>query len=82
MKSDWQLVLADCEARTRHTQPKVADMLRDLRHEMRESSDDYKPTTKNWGSAKTVCPGCGYPWSDHVWGEQGSSVCEPKNDPA
>lgn len=28
-----------------------------------------------------VCPGCGYPWSEHVFGEQGSSVCAPKHAP-
>jgi hypothetical protein len=42
-KSDWLLVLADCEAQVRHTQPVVADMLRDLRWEMRDALKDWKP---------------------------------------
>lgn len=42
-----------------------------------QQASNYRPTKNNEGSAKN-CPGCGYPWSDHVLGEQGSSVCEPK----
>ena len=34
-RSEWLITLADCEARTRQTQPAVADMLRDLRHDLR-----------------------------------------------
>jgi hypothetical protein len=42
---------------------------------MRRAADIVSPATSR-------CPGCGYPWSEHVFGEQGSSVCAPKESPA
>jgi hypothetical protein len=41
----------------------------------------HREETPSTSQSADTCPGCGHPWSDHAFGEQGSSVCAPKQKP-